>query len=52
MAGTITLFMPLVSFYTSRKPQKTRDFFMFSGVIEKTSDMKGVKEKLTHSCSE
>ena len=52
MAGTITLSMPLVSFYTSRKHQKIKDFLMFSGVIEKTSDLKLVKEKLEHSCSE
>ena len=28
-------FMPLVSFYTPRKRQKTKDFLMFSGGIER-----------------
>ena len=34
-APLLTYFMPLVSFYTSRKHQKTYGFLMLSGDIEK-----------------
>ena len=35
MAGTLTHFMPLVTFYTPQKHHKTRDFLMFLGGIER-----------------
>ena len=34
--------MPLVSFYTPWKHQKTSDFLMFSGGIERASGMKWI----------
>ena len=37
-----TPFMPLASFYTPWKHQKTFDFLIFSGRIERTSGMKQV----------
>ena len=36
----LTHFMPLVSFDTSWKQQKTKNFLMFSGGIERDSGMK------------
>ena len=34
-SSVLTRFMPLISFYTPRKHQKTRGFLMFSGGIER-----------------
>ena len=42
----LTYFMPLISFDTPRKHQKTRGFFMFSGVSEEISDMKWVNKTI------
>ena len=42
----LTHFMPLISFDTSWKHQKTRGFLMFSGVSIEISGMKWVNEKL------
>ena len=39
----LTHFMPLISFDTPQKHQKTRGFLMFSGVIKGVSGMKWVK---------
>ena len=45
--GTLTYFIPLTSFLTPWKHQKTRCFLMFSGCIEKRPV---VWDGLTYSC--